>query len=144
MIHTEDCTEVDKRPRDLGLNCASSFDDCEGQCYLPANERFSAGIGKQHPAGGEQLFHQYCSSVPSGVYPHIHGAYYTVGQGCFVFLDIDEHGLLQAVDTALEMFRKNDNGIPALDCADEKVNNKVVKIIENYTGAVNKKVWKIN
>ena len=63
-------------------------------------------------------------------------------KGCFVLAGIDETGLLQAVDTAVEMVRNGDNGIPVPDYTDENVSDKVVKIIQSYTGVVNKMVWR--
>lgn len=63
-------------------------------------------------------------------------------KGCFVLAGIDEHSLLQAVDTAVEMVRNNDNGIPVPNYTDENVSTKVVKLIQSYTGVVNKMVWR--
>ena len=65
-------------------------------------------------------------------------------KGCFVLAGIDEHSLLQAVDTAVEMNRSGDYGIPVPDYVEENVSTKVVKIIQSYTGIVNKVVWKKN
>lgn len=55
---------------------------------------------------------------------------------------IDEKGLLQAVDTAVEMNRNHDDGIPVPNYVDENVSTKVVKIIQSYVGIVNKMVWR--
>ena len=55
---------------------------------------------------------------------------------------IDERSLLQAVDTAVEMNRNGDYGIPVPDYVEENVSTKVVKIIQSYTGVVNKMVWR--
>lgn len=63
-------------------------------------------------------------------------------KGCFILAGIDEHSLLQAVDTAVEMVRNNDNGIPVPNYTDENVSTKVVKLIQSYTGVVNKMVWR--
>ena len=63
-------------------------------------------------------------------------------KGCFIISGIDELGLLQAVDTAVEMVRNGDNGIPVPDYTDLNVSNKVVKIIQSYVGIVNKMVWR--
>ena len=63
-------------------------------------------------------------------------------KGCFILSGIDTRGLLQAVDTAVEMVRSGDNGIPVPDYTDENVSDKVVKIIQSYTGVVNKMVWR--
>lgn len=63
-------------------------------------------------------------------------------KGCFILSGIDTKGLLQAVDTAVEMVRNADNGIPVPDYVDENVSDKVVKIIQSYVGVVNKMVWR--
>jgi UDP-N-acetylglucosamine 2-epimerase (non-hydrolysing) len=63
-------------------------------------------------------------------------------KGCFILAGIDQNSLLQAVETAVEMVRNNDNGIPVPNYIDENVSTKVVKIIQSYTGVVNKMVWR--
>ncbi len=63
-------------------------------------------------------------------------------KGCFVLAGIDETSLLQAVDTAVAMNTEGDEGIPVPDYAEENVSEKVVKIIQSYTGIVNKMVWR--
>ena len=63
-------------------------------------------------------------------------------KGCFILAGIDEKSLLQAVDTAVEMNQNGDYGIPVPDYVDENVSDKVVKIIQSYTGVVNKMVWR--
>lgn len=63
-------------------------------------------------------------------------------KGCFVLAGIDEHSLLQAVDVAVEMVKNGDNGIPVPNYTDENVSTKVVKLIQSYTGVVNKMVWR--
>ena len=63
-------------------------------------------------------------------------------KGCFILSGIDTKGLLQAVDTAVEMVKNGDNGIPVPDYVDENVSDKVVKIIQSYVGVVNKMVWR--
>ena len=63
-------------------------------------------------------------------------------KGCFVLAGIDETGLLQAVATAVEMVKNGDNGVPVPDYLDENVSDKVVKLIQSYTGVVNKMVWR--
>ena len=63
-------------------------------------------------------------------------------KGCFVLAGIDTEGLLQAVDTAVTMVAEGDNGIPVPDYVEENVSSKVVKIIQSYTGVVNKMVWR--
>lgn len=63
-------------------------------------------------------------------------------KGGFVLAGIDEKSLLQAVDTAVEMNNNGDNGVPVSDYMDENVSTKVVKLIQSYTGVVNKMVWR--
>lgn len=63
-------------------------------------------------------------------------------KGDFILAGIDEKSLLQAVDTAVELNRNKDLGIPVPDYVDENVSTKVVKIIQSYTGVVNKMVWR--
>ena len=63
-------------------------------------------------------------------------------KACFVLAGIDTQSLLQAVDTAVEMNRSGDYGIPVPDYVEENVSTKVVKIIQSYTGVVNKMVWR--
>ncbi len=63
-------------------------------------------------------------------------------KGCFILAGIDEKNLLQAVDTAVEMNRNGDLGIPVPDYTDENVSDKVIKIIQSYVGVVNKMVWR--
>ena len=63
-------------------------------------------------------------------------------KGCFVLAGIDEVGLLQAVDTAVAMTENGANGIPVPDYTDENVSTKVVKLIQSYTGIVNRMVWR--
>ncbi len=63
-------------------------------------------------------------------------------KGCFILAGIDEKSLLQAVDTAVDMVANGDNGIPVPNYTDENVSTKVVKLIQSYTGVVNKMVWR--
>jgi len=63
-------------------------------------------------------------------------------KACFILSGIDEKGLLQSVDTTVEMNRAGDYGIPVPDYIEENVSSKVVKIIQSYTGVVNKMVWR--
>ncbi|MBE6242654.1 MAG: UDP-N-acetylglucosamine 2-epimerase (non-hydrolyzing) [Bacteroidales bacterium] len=63
-------------------------------------------------------------------------------KGCFILAGIDERSLLQAVDTAVEMVKNGDNGIPVPNYTDENVSTKIVKLIQSYTGVVNKMVWR--
>ena len=65
-------------------------------------------------------------------------------KACFILSGIDTKGLLQAVDTAVEMVKEEKNGgaIPVPDYTDTNVSDKVVKIIQSYVGVVNKMVWR--
>lgn len=63
-------------------------------------------------------------------------------KGVFVLAGIDEKSLLQAVETAVKMNRNGDYGLPVPSYTDENVSAKVVKLIQSYTGVVNKMVWR--
>ena len=65
-------------------------------------------------------------------------------KACFILSGIDEKGLLQAVDTAVEMVKDEKNGgaVPVPDYTDINVSDKVVKLIQSYVGVVNKMVWR--
>ena len=63
-------------------------------------------------------------------------------KACFVLAGIDEQSLTQAVDIAVEMNKAGDIGIPVPDYVEENVSTKVVKLIQSYTGVVNKMVWR--
>ena len=63
-------------------------------------------------------------------------------KACFILAGIDEKGLVQAVETAVSMTENGDHGIPVPTYVEENVSTKVVKIIQSYTGVVNKMVWR--
>ena len=63
-------------------------------------------------------------------------------KACFILAGIDENSLLQAVTTAVDMNDNADYGIPVPNYVEENVSTKVVKIIQSYTGVVNKMVWR--
>ncbi len=63
-------------------------------------------------------------------------------KACFILAGIDENSLLQAVHTAIAMNQNGDIGIPVPDYVEENVSTKVVKLIQSYTGVVNKMVWR--
>ncbi len=63
-------------------------------------------------------------------------------KGCFILAGIDENSLLQGVETALAMCQDGNSGLQVPVYADENVSTKVVKIIQSYTGIVNRMVWK--
>lgn len=63
-------------------------------------------------------------------------------KACFILAGIDNDSLQQAVETAVEMNKNGDYGIPVPDYVEENVSTKVIKIIQSYTGVVNKMVWR--
>lgn len=63
-------------------------------------------------------------------------------KACFILSGIDEKGLLQSVDIAVELNKNGDYGIPVPDYIEENVSTKVIKIIQSYVGVVNKMVWR--
>ena len=65
-------------------------------------------------------------------------------KACFVLAGIDTTSLLQAVDVAVEMVKNKDYGTPVPNYVDENVSTKVVKLIQSYTGVVNKMMWRKN
>ena len=94
---------------------------------LPEESSFFTSIGKPFPA----VCIRTSTERPEALY-----------KGCFILAGIDEKSLLQAVDTAVTMNANGDYGIPVPDYVEENVSTKVVKIIQSYTGVVNKMVWR--
>ena len=94
---------------------------------LPEESSFFTSIGKPFPA----VCIRTSTERPEAL-----------DKACFVLAGIDEKSLLQAVDTAVEMVEAEDNGIPVPDYVEENVSTKVVKLIQSYTGVVNKMVWR--
>lgn len=94
---------------------------------LPEESSFFTSIGKSFPA----VCIRTSTERPEAL-----------DKGCFVLSGIDEKGLLQAVDTAVQMNELGDLGIPVPDYVEENVSTKVVKIIQSYTGVVDKMVWR--
>ena len=94
---------------------------------LPEESSFFTSIGKPFPA----VCIRTSTERPEAL-----------DKACFVLAGISEKSLLQAVDTAVMMNANNDLGIPVPDYVDEIVSNKVVKLIQSYTGVVNKMVWR--
>ncbi|MBQ7255574.1 MAG: UDP-N-acetylglucosamine 2-epimerase (non-hydrolyzing) [Oscillospiraceae bacterium] len=94
---------------------------------LPEEASFFASIGKPFPA----VCIRTSTERPEAL-----------DKGCFVLAGIEGEGLLQAVALAVEMVKNSDNGIPVPDYTDENVSDKVVKLIQSYTGVVNKMVWR--
>ena len=94
---------------------------------LPEESSFFTSIGKPFPA----VCIRTSTERPEAL-----------DKACFVLAGIDTHSLLTAVDTAVEMNREGDHGMPVPDYVDENVSTKVVKLIQSYTGVVNKMVWR--
>jgi len=96
---------------------------------LPEESSFFTSIGKPFPA----VCIRTSTECPEAL-----------DKACFVLAGIDERSLLQAVDTAVTANAEGDYGIPVPDYVEENVSTKVVKIIQSYTGVVNKMVWRKN
>ena len=94
---------------------------------LPEESSFFTSIGKSFPA----ICIRTSTERPEAL-----------DKGCFILAGIDEKSLLQAVDVAAEMNDNSDIGIPVPDYIEENVSTKVVKLIQSYTGVVNKMVWR--
>ena len=94
---------------------------------LPEESSFFTSVGKPFPA----VCIRTSTERPEAL-----------DKACFVLAGIDEKSLLQAVDTAVSMNENGDYGIPVPDYTEENVSTKVVKIIQSYTGIVNKMVWR--
>ena len=94
---------------------------------LPEESSFFTSIGKSFPA----ICIRTSTERPE-----------SLDKAGFVLAGIDEKSLLQAVDTAVTMVQNGDNGIPVPDYVEENVSTKVVKLIQSYTGVVNKMVWR--
>ena len=94
---------------------------------LPEESSFYTSIGKPFPA----VCIRTSTERPEAL-----------DKACFIIAGIDEKSLLQAVDTAVALNNDGLNGIPVPDYVDENVSTKVVKIIQSYTGIVDKMVWR--
>lgn len=94
---------------------------------LPEESSFFTSIGKPFPA----VCIRTSTERPEAL-----------DKACFVLAGIEDNGLVQAVELAVEMNENKDLGIPVPDYVDENVSDKVVKIIQSYTGIVNKMVWR--
>lgn len=94
---------------------------------LPEESSFFTSIGKPFPA----VCIRTSTERPEAL-----------DKACFVLAGIEDNGLIQAVELAVEMNENKDLGIPVPDYIDENVSDKVVKIIQSYTGIVNKMVWR--
>ena len=94
---------------------------------LPEESSFFTSIGKPFPA----VCIRTSTERPEAL-----------DKACFILAGIDEKSLLQAVDTAVEMNNNGDHGLPVPNYTDEIVSTKIVKLIQSYTGVVNKMVWR--
>ena len=94
---------------------------------LPEESSFFTSVGKPFPA----ICIRTSTERPEAL-----------DKACFILAGIDEMSLLQAVDTAVLMNQNGDFGIPVPDYVEENVSTKVVKLIQSYTGVVNKMVWR--
>jgi len=94
---------------------------------LPEESSFFTSVGKPFPA----VCIRTSTERPEAL-----------DKACFILAGIDEKSLLQAVDTAVELNKNGEYGIPVPDYTDENVSTKVVKIIQSYVGVVNKMVWR--
>ena len=94
---------------------------------LPEESSFFTSIGKPFPA----VCIRTSTERPEAL-----------DKACFVLAGIDEKNLLQAVETAVDLTNDGSHGIPVPDYTEENVSTKVVKIIQSYTGVVNKMVWR--
>ena len=96
---------------------------------LPEESSFFTSIGKPFPA----ICIRTSTERPEAL-----------DKACFILAGIDQKNLLQAVETAVSMTNNGDDGIPVPNYVDENVSTKVVKIIQSYTGIVDKMVWRKN
>ena len=94
---------------------------------LPEESSFFTSIGKPFPA----VCIRTSTERPEAL-----------DKACFILAGIDEKNLMQAVETAVEMNKNGDFGVPVPDYVEENVSTKVVKIIQSYVGVVNKMVWR--
>ena len=110
-------------------NClqANTFCVVSDSGTLPEEASFFTSVGKPFPA----VCVRTSTERPEAL-----------DKGCFVLAGIDERGLLQAVDLAVGMHKAGDCGTPVPDYADLGVSGKVVRIIQSYTGIVDKTVWR--
>ena len=88
------------------------------------------------------FLYKYWQTFPCGVHSHEYRTSEALDKECFVLAGIDEMHLLQAVETAVELTKDGNHGIPVPDYVEENVSTKVVKIIQSYTGVVDKMVWR--
>ena len=94
---------------------------------LPEESSFFLSVGKPFPAVSIRTSTERPEALDAG---------------CFVLAGIDEQSLLQAVEMAVSMQRSGESGTPVSDYTDENVSMKVARLIQSYTGVVNKLVWR--
>ncbi len=94
---------------------------------LPEESSFFTSVGKPFPA----VCIRTSTERPEAL-----------DKACFVLAGIDEKSLVQAVETAVDMNNNGDYGIPVPTYVEENVSTKVVKLIQSYTGVVDKMVWR--
>ena len=131
----ESCFVLDRRVirhEPLGFhdyNCLqmNAFAVVSDSGTLPEEASFFASVGKPFPA----VCIRTSTERPEAL-----------DKACFILAGIDGASLLQAVDTAVRMNENADHGIPVPYYTDENVSTKVVKLIQSYTGVVNKMVWR--
>ena len=113
----------------LDYNCLqmNAFCVVSDSGTLPEESSFFTSVGKPFPA----VCIRTSTERPEAL-----------DKACFIISGIDEKGLLQSVDTAVEMNKNGDIGTPVPVYTDENVSTKVVKIIQSYIGIVNKMVWR--
>ena len=96
---------------------------------LPEESSFFLSIGKPFPAVAIRTSTERPEALD---------------KGNFILSGISKKEVLQSVETAIEMNRNGDLGLPVPEYVDTNVSNKVVKLIQSYTGIVNKMVWRKN
>ncbi len=113
----------------LDYNCLQSNAFCvvSDSGTLPEESSFFTGIGRPFPA----VCIRTSTERPEAL-----------DKGCFVLAGIEGDGLLQAVELAVRLRAAGDDGLPVPDYQDENVSGKVVRLIQSYTGVVNKMVWR--
>ena len=108
----------------LQMNAAAVISDSG---TLPEESSFFTSVGKPFPA----VCIRTSTERPEAL-----------DKACFILAGIDTTSLLQAVDTAIALQRAADHGTPVPNYTDENISTKVVKLIQSYTGVVNKMVWR--
>ena len=108
----------------LQMNAAAVISDSG---TLPEESSFFTSVGRPFPA----VCIRTSTERPEAL-----------DKACFILAGIDTKSLLQAVDTAIALQKTADFGIPVPNYTDENVSTKVVKLIQSYTGVVNKMVWR--